>query len=397
MTEHSSASKGLDIPEQEFDPAVFREGNPWRVVADLNEACNISCDYCHIDALFGKEARDSRTLDPNLVGTLLHDADRMKVFDVTLTGGEITIMPNLMDYLEEAKDLDFTSVQIITNGTRLSEGLATELKDVGIQRVSISIDGPEESNDRARGDKVWRRAWRGVENAVDAGLGVNVISVLGKHNIDDWHELPPLLKQAGVVSQNISLMCRLGRAETADEWMGIPEDRLDEIRLKVKKLQEELNDESFFLTMNDGVTQEPGWSGEPTPIHAFQDQNPGIEAVVKVNGDILRNRLYGRNRSIGNLATASLSEIWQQDRAHRAQIDGVVGEDNVGTLPSLYYHYDQEGRDSSERVMIPKSDTTYHQDRQRDIRVREESWGTVQFDARTFAIVDVAMKASTGE
>ena len=228
-----------------LDPSVFREGNPWRVVVDLNEACNLKCSYCHIDALFGKDARNSRTLPPSLVGSLLQDADQMRVFDVTLTGGEITIMPNLMDYLESVNKLGFTSVQIITNGILLSEGLARELKDAGIGRISISIDGLEAANDKARGERVWRRAWRGMENAVSAGLDVNIISVLGKHNIDNWHELPPILKEAGVRSQNISLMCRLGRAETAEEWQGVPEDRLEEVRYTARKLQEELNDENF--------------------------------------------------------------------------------------------------------------------------------------------------------
>lgn len=377
----------------DFDPSVFREGNPWRVVVDLNEACNLQCSYCHIDALFGKEARNSRTLPPDLVGTLLHDADEMKVFDVTLTGGEITIMPNLMEYLKKVNDLEFTSVQMITNGTRLSEGMARELKDAGIRRISVSIDGPEGSNDEARGERVWRRAWKGVENAVSAGLDVNVISVLGKHNIDDWHMLPPLLKQAGVRSQNISLMCRLGRAESAEEWQGVPEERLNEVRRKASELQQELNDSNFFLTINDGVMKEPGWSNEPTPIHAFQDQNPGIEAVVKVNGDILRNRLYGINRSIGNLAIASLSEVWRQDRVRRAQLSGVVGDNNVDTLPGLYYHYDGERRDSG--LIVPQSEI--RRARTNDIRVREEPWGTVEFDRKTFAITNVTPRSGNNE
>lgn len=377
-----------------LDPSVFREGNPWRVVVDLNEACNLKCSYCHIDALFGKDARDSRTLPPSLVDSLLQDADQMRVFDVTLTGGEITIMPNLMDYLESVNKLGFTSVQIITNGTLLSEGLARELRDAGIGRISISIDGLEAANDKARGERVWRRAWRGMENAVSAGLDVNIISVLGKHNIDNWHELPPILKEAGVRSQNISLMCRLGRAETAEEWQGVPEDRLEEVRYTARKLQEELNDENFFLTINDGVMLEPGWSGMPTPIHAFQDQNPGIEAVVKVNGNVLRNRIYGRNRSIGNLAISSLSEIWRQDQARRSQLGYIVGEDNEHVLPSLYYHYDGV-HDSLEAVSPQTTANTSTQGG--DMRVREEPWGTIEFDRRTYAITNITPKEDGNE
>lgn len=52
--------KEIITDDARLDPSVFREGNPWRVVVDLNEACNLKCSYCHIDALFGKDARDSR-------------------------------------------------------------------------------------------------------------------------------------------------------------------------------------------------------------------------------------------------------------------------------------------------------------------------------------------------
>lgn len=382
-------SSALAVP-QAVDPALFRDGNPWRVVTDLNEACNIQCSYCHIDALFGKDARDSRTLPPALVSKLLRDADEMGVFDVTFTGGEVTTMPNFDQYLEGVRDLDFTSVQIITNGTLLSTSRAAELKEAGIQRVSISIDGPESSNDEARGKGVWRRAWRGVESSVAAGLDVNVISVLGKHNIDNWYDLPPLLKQAGVRSQNISLMCRLGRAEAADEWQGVPEDRLDEVRRCAAKLQAELNDDTFFLSINDGVMQAPGWSGEPTPIHAFQDRNPGIEAVVKVTGEVLRNRLYGAGRAIGNLAEAALSDIWRADGQRRAEMSGVVGAENVGALPSLYYHYDDDATDVA-RLTTPTTAGSS------DLRVREEPWGTVTFDPATFSIVRIAPKEVRSE
>lgn len=368
------------------DPSVFREGNPWRVVVDLNEACNIQCTYCHIDALYGIKARNSRTLSPRLVSDLLRDADQMKVFDVTFTGGEVTTMPNLGEYFSGVPDLSFSSVQLITNGTLLTRKLARELKESGLQRVSISIDGPEASNDRARGAGVWQRAWRGLRNAVDADLIVNVISVLGKHNIDDWYKLPEKLKAAGVRSQNISLMCRLGRAESAEEWLGVPEDRLDEVRGIVREL-DILNDDTYLLTFNDGVTKQPGWLGEMTPLHAFQDQNPGIEAVVTVGGEILRNRLYGKDRTIGNLTKNSLSTYWYQDRIGRQQMTGVVGAENIGMLPALYYHYDPDKVQSQPANMLRLSKEAGKVNE--DLRVRMEDWGSIVFDRRIFSIVDI--------
>lgn len=375
------------------NPSVFREGNSWRIVVDLNEACNIKCSYCHIDALFGVKARNSRVMSPLLVGSILRDADQMQVFDVTLTGGEITILPNLTDYLEVVKDLRFSSVQVITNGTLLSKNRARDLKALGIQRVSISIDSLEESNDQARGKGVWRKAWKGLENAIAAGLAVNVISVLGNHNIDDWYRLSVLLKDIGVRTQNISLMCRLGRAESAEKWLGVPEDRLDEVTNEVRELQDALNDSNFFISFNDGVMKAPGWSGAPTPIHSFQDQNPGIEAVIKVDGRVLRNRLYGKNNEIGNLSTATLSSLWHRDVQKRKQLVEVVGEDNVGLLPKLYYNYSASGQQSS-KVSAASAEFPHQSG---DIRVRHEKWGTIKFDRQTFSIVDIQFKTNPDE
>lgn len=376
-----------------IDPALFREGYPWRVVTDLNELCNIQCTYCHISSLYGPEAKNARTLDPKLVGQLLLDANAMQVFDVTLTGGEITTLRNFDEYLENINALDFTSVQVITNGTRLTRQRAEQLKAAGVTRVSISIDGPQASNDKARGDGVFHRAWQGAEQAIAAGLTVNVISVLGLHNIEDWEQLTPQLKELGVRSQNVSLMCRLGRAEKAEEWMGVPEDRLDEVREKARRLQVAHNDENFAVYLNDGVMQEPGWSGAPTPLHAFQDQNPGIEAVVKVNGDVLRNRLYGMSRAIGNIAVMRLPDVWHEDKTRRASLKDVVGDQNVGALPNLYYHYTPlEGKT---RSVGPNATTTSNAESY--LRVRHEPWGTVTFDTRTFSIVDVKQLGVTYE
>lgn len=377
------------------DPSVFREGNPWRVVIDLNEVCNLKCTYCHINSLSGIKAKTSRTLDPKLVKSLLHDADQMKVFDITLTGGEILIMPNFVEYLEGVKDLSFSSVQLITNGICLSKKLAKEIKKSGVQRVSISIDSLEASNDQARGNGVWKRAWKGLENAVNSKLTVNVISVLGKHNIDDWYKLPALLKKKGVRSQNISLMCRLGRAESSKEWLGVPVERLYEIHSKIKRLQKELNDDKFFLSFNDGVLKHLGWSGKSTPLHAFQDQNPGIEAVVKVDGTVLRNRLYGKDHTVGNLNTTSLSTLWQKDKLCRKQLKEVTGTGNAGNLPNLYYHYNL----IAERPRLANKhnkETDIHRC-SNDIRVREESWGKIIFDCQTFSILHIRLGEDSNE
>lgn len=371
------------------DSSLFRLGNPWRVVIDLNEICNLQCSYCHIGALNANGTLNSRVLSPELLENIIRDSDSMKVFDVTLTGGEITLLPRFEEYLKVLNGLKFSSIQMITNGTRLTPDLISRIKDTEIKRVSISIDGFEAAHDRGRGLHTWKLVWKGLENLLKAGINVNVITVLGLHNIDEWDNLSSLLKDIGVRSHNISLMCRLGRAEEATDWQGVPENRIDEVRKKINYLQKELNDDRFQVTLNDGVIRESGWEGNVVPIHVFQDQNPGIEAVVKVDGRVLRNRIYGKNNSVGNVKIDTLKTIWDRDKSNRLDLNSMIKSNVTEELPNQYFHYDGKKMNQSSFQNYQHNCSSDNLDR---FRIREESWGKVEFDTETFSIINIEGK-----
>lgn len=161
------------------------------------------------------------------------------------------------------------------------------------------------------------------------------------------------------------------------------------MRQKVRNLQASLNDDTFAMFLNDGVMKQPGWSGETTPLHAFQDQNPGIEAVVKVDGRVLRNRLYGKDRDVGNLHQLRLAELWERDKPNRRRLTTVVGVANEGALPTLYYHYSP---DSGQVAQHSADSRNVSQNSLDDIRIREEQWGRIIFDRRTFSITNIEFK-----
>jgi MoaA/NifB/PqqE/SkfB family radical SAM enzyme len=311
----------------------------------------------------------------------------MKVFDITITGGEPMVAPTFGDLISVFRDTTFSSTQVITNGTMLSKPMATRLAESGLTRISISIDSRGQGHDLARGKGTLQRAWRGLENALEAGLMVNVISVIGMHNIDEWDQLPTVLRAMGVRSHNASLMCRLGRAEKSDIWMGVPQSRVSEVQQAASTLENDLNCAEFFFHLNDGVARPPGWSGKPTPLHAFQDRNPGIEIVADVAGSLLRNRIYGKDRRLGNLEDDRLADIWRNDAYNREQIENIVGVDSIGRLADKYYHYSSFDASDSPPIKVEDPIDSHR------FRTRYESWGEAVFDTETFAIVKLSGNA----
>lgn len=358
----------------------FREGNPWRLVIDVNEDCNISCTYCHIDAQLVGVKKNSRLMPPTIARKLIRDADRMQIFDVTITGGEPTLAPGFLDIVRAASDSEFSSVQFITNGTRITKKFAEKLSHSGIARVSISIDDLGAGNDEARGAGIGNRALVAIQNCVDVGIPVNVISVLGKHNMQSWADLSYRLKDLGVRSQNASLMCRLGRAESANNWNGVPEEEVGSVIEMGMKVQADLCDETFFFHLNTGAIQSPGWDDEPTPIHAFQDRNPGIELVTRVDGSVIRNRIYGAKRSIGSIHSSPLMSLWSEDSGSRSRLGDQAGAGQAERARS-YYHFAQFDRTDPHMVLR----------KERGSRSRNEPWGRVWFDPQTFCITDIEM------
>ncbi len=310
---------------------------PLRVVIDLNEACNMRCVYCHIDALFAPHHSDLREMPIKAFIHVLRDVEEMQVFDLTLTGGEITTMSNFEEYLKPLSRLSFVASQIITNGTTLTERTIGQYVDAGLARLSISLDGFPEQNDLLRGQGTFGRALRGLQVAVAAGLNVNVISVLSRSNYSDWFNISTFMKREGARSSNLSLICRLGRAEQMPVWPGLNDEQVRWLIDDYTRRRHLLSSEEYSVILNTGALDPGRWDGTPTPVHQLQDIIPGTEAVIKINGDVHTNRLVGKNSPIGNIYHAPLRDIWEDSEECRLSTAQRIIADPEISADKYYY------------------------------------------------------------
>jgi cyclic pyranopterin phosphate synthase len=106
---------------------------------------------------------------------------------VRLTGGEPTLrhqLPKLVEMLggiEGIKDLTLT-----TNGSRLAE-MASELKDAGLDRVTVSLDSLDDAVFRAMNDVEFpvSRVLEGIEGAARVGLTPVKVNMVVKRGVNE--------------------------------------------------------------------------------------------------------------------------------------------------------------------------------------------------------------------
>ncbi|RLA98496.1 MAG: radical SAM protein [Deltaproteobacteria bacterium] len=147
-----------------------------------NYKCNFRCQHCSVKRFQGKEKKKQFSIDD--VRDLSRQADELGLARFVITGGE-PLTFNDFDELVAAIDPEKFYINVDTNGWFLDDKRAEHLKNIGIDRIQLSIDSlnPEEHDSfrKARGSH--ERAMKAVDAALNAGLAIFVQTVVTKQRL----------------------------------------------------------------------------------------------------------------------------------------------------------------------------------------------------------------------
>src|SRR4030042_209624 len=111
---------------------------PLRLLAwEVTRRCNLACLHCRAAAGSGPYPDELTTAEGK---KLLDDLASLGQVVVILTGGEPLLRDDIFDLAASGTARGHRMVMAV-NGTLLTPAMAARLKDAGIQRLSISIDG----------------------------------------------------------------------------------------------------------------------------------------------------------------------------------------------------------------------------------------------------------------
>ncbi|HJH29067.1 MAG TPA: heme b synthase [Methanosarcinaceae archaeon] len=200
---------------------------PPRLIAwELTAGCNLSCVHCRGASTFEIPPGELTTEEAkHFIDEIVEMGNPILI----ISGGEPLVRKDVFEIAQYGTDKGLRVV-MATNGTLVTPKVAKKMKEVGIQRVSISLDGANaKSHDDFRGEPgAFDGALRGIDEIKKAGVGFQVNTTITKRNIDEIPKILEFAIELGAEALHIFLLVPTGRGKEieADEIPPVEYERV---------------------------------------------------------------------------------------------------------------------------------------------------------------------------
>lgn len=196
---------------------------PFRIDLAITYACNNDCSHC-----YNEKKRCGSSIPADQWKTILKSIADLGVPHVVFTGGEPTLMPELVDLIRYSESLGLIT-GMNTNGRRLSRAdYMDKIADSGIDHIQITLESHLEAvhDEMVRSPGAWRETVEGIRNAVKSKAFVMTNTTLLRTNATEESvtELIDFLHSLPVKTVGLNALIYSGLGKTVDS--GLCEEEL---------------------------------------------------------------------------------------------------------------------------------------------------------------------------
>lgn len=276
---------------------------------EVTDCCNLNCLHCGSACL----SSNRNYLDFKLIEKTLKEIattyDSKEIW-VSITGGEPMLYPKLIDAIKLSRKLGFRC-GMTSNGTLITEEMAKQLSDAGLETIAVSIDGLKETHESLRKKEgCFEQALNGVENLRKHGIEAQVISVIHKENIHQLNEMFDFFQNFGFYSWRLINIEPIGRARINDNLLL----EVDEIKSLLDFIKDKRASSNVEMDVTFGCSHFLPLEYEHEVRDFFFQCGAGVSvASIMVNGDIASCLDIERRPELvqGNISTDSFTYIWE--------------------------------------------------------------------------------------
>ena len=309
---------------------------PMGAVYEATMRCNLHCEFCYVGDLLNIEGEWRQELTLDALGKAFPE---QAGFQISLTGGEIFMRKDIMSVLDLFREKGYACGYLTTNGTIISEERAEALADLAaagfLKHISVSIDGPGELHDVARGLKgTFERTCAGLRRLQEAArrksapLRVSINTTVAHESLEALDQMVDVAEQLGVDAIGLNHLMYSTPEEVAETVRLIgapdasviatfvtPDPGLDAqvVRKKVAALQEKCRQRNVLFDFRPKVHPQlidnyytPGARLEGRCLYPF------LHARVSFSGKMYFCPFI--RVEVGDLTESSLEEIWNGEK-----------------------------------------------------------------------------------
>ncbi|CAD6492420.1 MAG: Coenzyme PQQ synthesis protein E [Candidatus Argoarchaeum ethanivorans] len=212
----------------------------------LTAKCDQHCKHCYMydSPTYEQEVRNELKYETclNIIDDFSNAIDHWGISGrINFTGGDPLLKERVFDIIEYARRKSI-AVGILGNPNHLDYKTAKKLKDLGVIRYQISIDGMEETHDSLRRKKgAFEDAIRAINVLNDVGIPSVVMFTLSKINANELIDVIRLVAKEGVSIFDFARMVPIGSSMKLKEQMLSPQEYralLLRVLEEYKRLQE---------------------------------------------------------------------------------------------------------------------------------------------------------------
>ena len=194
------------------------ERTPFLVIWETTRACALACVHCRADAI---PCRDPGELTTDEGFVLI---DQIRTLGTppplfVLTGGDPMRRPDLARLVQHAADAGLT-VALTPSGTAAAtRARLSELRDAGLSRVAVSLDGPDapthDAFRRVRGSYDW--TMRIIESAIALNLPLQINTTVSAVTLPHLRATARLMEELPIALWAVFFLVQTGRGASLDQ------------------------------------------------------------------------------------------------------------------------------------------------------------------------------------
>jgi MoaA/NifB/PqqE/SkfB family radical SAM enzyme len=309
---------------------------PLGAVYEATMRCNLHCEFCYVGDLLNIEGQWRQELTPEALTRAFPD---QAGFQISLTGGEIFMRKDIMSVLNLFREKGYACGYLTTNGTIINEERADALADLAaagfLKHISVSIDGPGELHDAARGLKgTFDRTCAGLRRLQEAArrkhapLRVSINTTVAHESLDALDQMVDVAEQLGVDAIGLNHLMYSTPEEVAEtvRLIGAPDASaiatyvtpdpgldIEVVRRKVAALEEKCRRKNVLFDFRPKVHPQlidnyytPGARLEGRCLYPF------LHARVSFSGKVYFCPFI--RIEVGDLTRSSLEDVWNSEK-----------------------------------------------------------------------------------